>query len=80
MANNFFDLVRSNFFNPLANGDIRANYDLLVLFNNKMSLDNLQVGKEELVDWIVEYVDNCPVKLFDDERVKLLKFTSIFSA
>ena len=71
MANNFFDLVKSNFFNPFANGDIRANYDLLVLFNNKMSLDNLQVGKEELVDWIVEYVDNCPVKLFDDETQRI---------
>ena len=67
MANNFFDLVKSSFFNPFANGDIRANYDLLVLINNKMSLDNLQVGKEEIVDWIIEYVDNCPTNLFDDE-------------
>ena len=65
MANNFFDLVKSSFFNPFANGDIRANYDLLVLINNKMSLDNLQVGKEEIVDWIIEYVDNCPTNLFD---------------
>lgn len=71
MANNFFDLVKSNFFNPFSNGNIRVNYDLLVLFNNKMSLDNLQVGKEELVDWVVEYIDNCPVKLFDDEIQKL---------
>ena len=71
MTNNFFDLVKSNFFNPFANGDIRINYDLLVLFNNKMSLDNLQVGKEELVDWIIEYVDNCPIKLFDDETQKI---------
>lgn len=71
MANNFFDLVKSSFFNPFANGDIRANYDLLVLINNKMSLDNLQVGKDELVDWIVEYVDNCPVKLFDEETQKI---------
>lgn len=67
MANNFFDLVKSNFFNPFANGDIRANYDLLSLINNKMSLDNLLVGKEEIVDWIIEYVDNCPTNLFDDE-------------
>lgn len=67
MANNFFDLVKSSFFNPFANGDIRANYDLLVLINNKMSLDNLQVGKEEIVDWIIEYVDNCPTTLFDEE-------------
>lgn len=67
MANSFFDLVKSSFFNPFANGDIRANYDLLVLINNKMSLDNLQVGKEEIVDWIIEYVDNLPTNLFDDE-------------
>ncbi len=67
MANNFFDLVKSSFFNPLANGDVRANYDLLMLINNKMSLDNLQVGKEEIVDWIIEYVDNCPTILFDEE-------------
>lgn len=39
MANNFFDLVKSSFFNPFANGDIRTNYDLLVLINNKMSLN-----------------------------------------
>ncbi|UKI50135.1 MAG: hypothetical protein L6U99_01325 [Clostridium sp.] len=32
-----------------------------------MSLDNLQVGKEEIVDWIVDYVDNCPIEMFDDE-------------
>ena len=31
MANSFFDLVKSSFFNPFTNGDIRANYDLLVL-------------------------------------------------
>lgn len=67
MANNFFDLVKSSFFNPFANGDIRSNYDLLVLINNKMSLDNLQVGKDEIVDWIIEYVDNCPTSLFDEE-------------
>lgn len=71
MANNFFDLVKSKFFNPFANGDIRVNYDLLALFNNKMSLDNLQVGKEEIVDWIIEYVDNCPINLFDEETQKI---------
>ena len=35
MANNFFDLVKSSFFNPLANGYVTANYDLLMLINNK---------------------------------------------
>lgn len=67
MANNFFDLVKPSFFYPFANGDIRTNYDLLILINNKMSLDNLQVGKEEIVDWIIEYIDNCPTTLFDEE-------------
>lgn len=67
MANNFFDLVKTSFFKPFANGDVRLNYDLLQLINNKLLLDNLQVGKEEIVDWIIEYVDNCPTNLFDDE-------------
>lgn len=67
MANNFFDLVKIGFFKPLTNGDVRVNYDLLQLINNKMPLDNLQVGKEEIVGWIIEYVDNCPTRLFDDE-------------
>lgn len=67
MANNFFELVNDGFFNPFTNVNKRYNYDLLQLINNKMSLDNLQVGKEEIVDWIVDYVDNCPIEMFDDE-------------
>ena len=67
MANNFFDLVKDSFFNPFVNGNRRYNYDLLQVINNEMSLNNLQVTKEQIVDWIVEYVDNCPIEMFDDE-------------
>ena len=67
MENNFFDLVKDGFFNPFTNGNKRYNYDLLQLINNKMSLDNLQVVKEDIVDWIVDYVDNCPIDMLDDE-------------
>ena len=74
MANNFFDLVKPSFFKPFANGDVRLNYDLLQLINNKLLLDNLQVGKEEIVDWIIEYVDNCPTKLFDCPAPESVKF------
>ena len=71
MANNFFELVNDVFFNPLANGNKRTNYDLLQLINNKMSLDNLQVSKEDIVFWICDYLENCPIKLFDDETNSL---------
>lgn len=67
MASNFFELVNDGFFNPFANKNKRYNYDLLQLINNKMSLDNLQVSKETIVDWITDYIDNCPIELFDDE-------------
>lgn len=67
MTNNFFDLVKDGFFNPFVNGNKRYNYDLLQVINNKMSLDNLQVTKDELVNWIFDYIDNCPIDMFDDE-------------
>lgn len=67
MANNFFELVNDGFFNPFTNRNKRYNYDLLQLINNKMSLDNLQVGKEEIVDWIIDYLDNCPIDMVLDE-------------
>jgi len=67
MEKSFFDLVGEGFFNPFSNSNKRTNYDLLLLINNKLSLDNLQVSKDEIVEWIVDYVDNCPIDLFDDE-------------
>lgn len=67
MANNFFDLVKDNFFYPFSGMYKRYNYDLLQLINNKMSLDNLQVCKEDIVEWIVDYADNCPINMFSDD-------------
>ena len=66
MTNNFFDLVKDGFFNPFSGPNKKYNYDLLQLINTKMSLDNLQVIKEDIVDWIVDYVDNCPIDLYSD--------------
>lgn len=67
MADNFFDLVGEKFFNPFTNRNKKYNYDLLQLMNNKMSLDNLQVTKDSIVNWIIDYVDNCPIDLINDE-------------
>ncbi len=67
MTNNFFDLVKDGFFNPFSGPNKKYNYDLLQLINTKMSLDNLQVIKEDIVDWIVDYVDNCPIDLYSDD-------------
>lgn len=67
MTNNFFDLVRDSFFNPFSGPYKRYNYDLLQLINEKMSLDNLQVCKEDIVQWIIDYADNCPINMFSDE-------------
>ncbi len=71
MTKNFFDLVKDSFFNPFSNGNIRLNYDLLELINSKMSLNNLQVTKEEIADWIIDYLDNSPVEIFNDEMNKI---------
>ena len=67
MTNNFFDLVKDGFFNPFSGPNKKYNYDLLQLINTKMSLDNLQVIKEDIVDWIVVYVDNCRIDLYSDD-------------
>ena len=67
MTNNFFDLVKDGFFNPFSGPNKKYNYYLLQLINTKLSLDNLQVIKEDIVDWIVDYVDNCPIDLYSDD-------------
>ena len=67
MENNFFDLVKGNFFNPFTNENKKVNYSLLQLINKKMSMQNLQVVKEDIIGWISEYVANCPTSLFDKE-------------
>lgn len=73
MANNFFDLVKDSFFYPLTNKNKRMNYDLLQLINYKMmSLDKIQVEKEEIVNWIVDYFDNKSGDFLDDEDNKII--------
>ncbi len=67
MASNFFDLVSDSFFNPLTGANKRINYDLLSILNNKMSLNNLSATKDEMVEWILDYADNSPVKFYNDE-------------
>lgn len=66
MEKNFFDLVKDGFFNPFSSPNKRYNYDLLQLINNKMSLDNLQVAKDDIVEWIVDYISNCPIDMYSD--------------
>ncbi len=79
MANNFFDLVRDGFFNPFSGANKRYNYDLLQLINNKMSLDNLQVCKEDIVEWIIDYIDNCPINMYSDETNEVEKDVRTFA-
>lgn len=76
MTKNFFDLVKDSFFNPFSNGNIHLNYDLLELINSKMSLNNLQVTKDEIADWIIDYLDNSPVEIFNDEMTKITDTSS----
>lgn len=72
MANNFFELVSDSFFNPFVNKNKRLNYDLLKLLNDKMSLDNLSVVKEDIVSWMLDYLENCPINLHDNETDEVL--------
>ena len=65
MEKNFFDFVNSDFFAPFSNENKRLNYDLLQLINNKLSLDNLQVEKEEIAGWIIDYVENHSTILYN---------------
>ncbi len=67
MASNFFDLVSDSFFNPLTGTNKRINYDLLTMLNNKMSLNNLSATKDEIVEWIIDFTENLPIKLYNDE-------------
>ncbi len=67
MASNFFDLVSDSFFNPLTGANKRINYDLLSILNNKMSLNNLSATKDEMVEWIIDYAENSPIKFYNDE-------------
>ena len=68
MEKNFFDFVNSDFFAPFSNENKRLNYDLLQLINNKLSLDNLQVEKEEIAGWIIDYVENHPTILYSENE------------
>ncbi len=66
MEKNFFDFVNSDFFAPFSSVNKRLNYDLLQLINNKLSLDNLQVEKEEIAEWIIDYVENHSTILYNE--------------
>ncbi len=73
MANNFFDLVKDEFFLPFTNQNKRINYDLLQLLNSKMSLENIQVEKEQMAEWVVDYLENCPISFINDETNEIEK-------
>lgn len=73
MDNNFFNLVKDNFFNPLTGQNKVINYKLLNLINNKMSLDNLTVDKDTIVNWIEEYLDDNPVDIYDTDNMELVE-------
>ncbi len=79
MANNFFDLVKDNFFIPLTGKNRRLNYDILYLIYSNVSLDNLVLYKDQIVEWIVDYLEKCPIVLIDDEDDKEETDTSTYA-
>ena len=67
MALNIFEIVNDKFFNPLTNPNKRLYYDLLSLINEKMNDEMKQFPRDELISWIVDYLENCPMEIVDNE-------------
>ena len=65
-VNNFFDLVKDGFFNVLTSQSKRLNVDLLLILYKNMTLDKLVARREELVNWLYDYIINSPIILYDE--------------
>ena len=76
MEKNFFDYYSYSFFNPFSSSRARINYSLLQLINNKMNLNNLQVTKDEIVDWIVDYLKDNDIEIFNDDESRVTDLRS----
>lgn len=68
MVVNLFDEVSPTFFMPLAGGNRQLNYELLHLINEKMHNDIEQFSREQVMEWLVEYLSHSSYdESLDDE-------------
>ena len=67
MIGNFFELVNDKFFHPLSNKNKVLNYRLLAIINEKMGGELGQWPRENVLEWIIDYISNCPIDFYDDE-------------
>lgn len=70
MATKFFELVNDKFFSPFTSVNKSLNYDLLCLINSKMNNEMKQFPRDEVVAWLIDYLENCPLSIVDDETGK----------
>lgn len=70
MATRFFELVNDKFFSPFTSVNKNLNYDLLCLINSKMNNEMKQFPRDEVIAWLVDYLENCPISIIDDETGK----------
>lgn len=70
MVARFFDLVNDKFFSPFTSVNKNLNYDLLCLINSKMNNEMKQFPRDEVIAWLVDYLENCPISIIDDETGK----------
>lgn len=67
MTKKFFELVNDKFFNPFQSVNKNLNYDLLCLINEKMNNEMKQFPRDEVLSWIIDYLENCPINIINDE-------------
>lgn len=67
MIGNFFELVSDKFFHPLSNKNKVLNYRLLAIINEQMGGELGQWPRENVLDWIIDYISNCPIDFYDDD-------------
>ena len=70
MKTSFFELVNDKFFSPFTSINKQLNYDLLCLINSKMNNEMKQFPRDEVLSWLIDYVENCPISIIDDETGK----------
>ena len=66
----FFELVNDKFFSPFTSINKQLNYDLLCLINSKMNNEMKQFPRDEVLSWLIDYLENCPISIIDDETGK----------
>ena len=70
MKTSFFELVNDKFFSPFTSVNKNLNYDLLCLINSKMNNEMKQFPRDEVLSWLIDYLENCPISIIDDETGK----------